>query len=83
LNYNSDQPFIYQDHDNVYIILVNGEIYNYNELIDYYDLTVDNNSDCAVIYPLFKKLLYDFKSLNNILNGEYSLAIIHLNNNIL
>ena len=83
LNYNSDQPFIYQDHDNVYIILVNGEIYNYNELIDYYDLTVDNNSDCAVIYPLFKKLLYDFKSLNNILNGEYSLAIIHLNNDIL
>ena len=80
LNYNSDQPFIYQDNDDIYIILVNGEIYNYNELINQYNLSVDNNSDCAVIYPLFKKLNYDFKSLNNILNGEYSLAIIHLNN---
>ena len=80
LNYNSDQPFIYQDEKDVYIILVNGEIYNYKKLINLYNLKVNNESDCSIIYPLFKKLNYDFKLLNCILNGEFSIAIIHLNN---
>ena len=80
LNHNSDQPFIYENNNDVYVVLVNGEIYNYKYLINCYDLKVDNDSDCSIIYPLFKKLNYDFKLLNNYLDGEFSLVIIHLRN---
>ena len=44
---------------------------------------INNNSDCAVIYPLFKYLNFNFVQLNNLLSGEYALAIIHLKNDII
>ena len=40
--------------------MINGEIYNYIELKKKYNLNIDNNSDCSIIFPLFKYLNYDF-----------------------
>ena len=72
-----DQPFVYSETEKneTYYVLINGEIYNYKELCKEYDLFPYTN-DSSIIYPLFKKLNYDFHKLNNILNGEYSLTII-------
>ena len=51
---NGDQPFhhILEQNDKLYeesILICNGEIYNYKELIKEYDLQVKTNSDCEVI----------------------------------
>ena len=80
LDFNSDQPFIHINDNKTYIILVNGEIYNSKDLIKKYNLNVHCDSDCAVIYPLFKHFNYDFKELNKCLNGEYAISIIEFIN---
>ena len=51
LNSISDQPLYY----NQYILICNGEIYNYKELIYKYNLSVNTQSDCEVIPALYEK----------------------------
>jgi asparagine synthase (glutamine-hydrolysing) len=74
-----DQPFVYsildEDKNDMYYVLINGEIYNYIELCEKYNLVKQSN-DSSIIFPLFKELNYDFHKLNNELNGEYALVII-------
>lgn len=74
-----NQPFFYSDKIYNYILIINGEIYNYKDLIKIYDLDIQSNSDCAVILPLFIKINQDFKLLNNLLRGEYSMLLIKQN----
>ena len=86
LDYKSDQPFIYKCTNNItYIIMVNGEIYNYKNLIKKYKLDneIDCHSDCAIVYPLFKYLNFDFNKLCDELNGEFALSIIKIVDNII
>lgn len=49
-----DQPFV----TDRYVVVCNGEIYNYRELIQSYDLQTSENStsDCAILIPLIEKL---------------------------
>ena len=51
LNAESDQPI----HYNQYILICNGEIYNYKSLIETYNLKVTTQSDCEVIPALYEK----------------------------
>lgn len=76
-----DQPHIYSDEkDTYYYVMCNGEIYNYETLCKrFLDAITLNDTSC--IYPLFQAFNYDFKKLNNELNGEYSLVILKVINN--
>jgi asparagine synthase (glutamine-hydrolysing) len=74
----ADQPFVYDENiDTTYYVMCNGEIYNTEELCNDYNLNINELvNDIDIIYKLFKIFNYDFKLLNNKLNGEYALSII-------
>ena len=50
LSENGNQPF----ETTQYIIMCNGEIYNYKQLIKHYNLSCEGNSDCEVIVRLYE-----------------------------
>jgi asparagine synthase (glutamine-hydrolysing) len=76
----ADQPFIYENKNISYYVLCNGEIYNYKELCNQYNIQNPLN-DVDSIFKLFQTFNYDFTRLNNELNGEYALSIVKYNNN--
>jgi asparagine synthase (glutamine-hydrolysing) len=96
----SNQPYMYIDKEEnySYYLLCNGEIYNYKELIEEYELNNKSSNiyiknDCDIIYPLFNHFneiekregkvvnkLNNFINVNEILNGEYSIVLIEINN---
>jgi asparagine synthase (glutamine-hydrolysing) len=63
-----NQPFLFYDsdssvsldinsaHNNRYILICNGEIYNHNQLKEKYNIETQSHSDCEVILPLIKKI---------------------------
>ena len=68
LNNQSGQPLFYKN----YVLICNGEIFNYKELIDKYNLSPTTQSDCEVILLLYERMgidcLYE-------LDGEYSFVL--------
>ena len=79
-NFNAIQPYVYNNK----ILICNGEIYNFKELIKEYDLTINNNADCLTILHLYEKLNFDnffniFKK--NKIIGEYAFIIIEFDEN--
>jgi len=50
-----NQPFVYNSVDRNTALICNGEIYNYLDLIDNYDLDCNSRSDCEVILKLYLK----------------------------
>jgi len=75
-----DQPFTFIADNCVYHLIVNGEIYNYKELIKKYKMDVISNSDCEVIYHLFKIKKNIIDTIQE-LEGEF--AFIFIVNNII
>jgi len=82
-----DQPYRYTDESGTYYVMCNGEIYNCERIVEEHlvseypnGLVKGRNSDTEVIFPLFKKLNYNFTLLNRNLLGEYALVIIKFNN---
>ena len=63
-----NQPLEYKN----YVLICNGEIYNYKELIRDYNLNVTSGSDCEVILHLYH--LFGSKCLTK-LDGEFSFVI--------
>ncbi len=72
---NGMQPFISgtPELDNEIIMLCNGEIYNYQELIIKYNLTTHTNSDVECILELYKKVGID-RCIRE-LSGEFAVCI--------
>ena len=68
LTSSGNQPFEYKH----YVLICNGEIYNYKELIRNYNLNVTSGSDCEVILHLYH--LFGTKCLSK-LDGEFSFVI--------
>ena len=68
LTSSGNQPLEYKN----YVLICNGEIYNYKELIRDYNLNVTSGSDCEVILHLYH--LFGSKCLNK-LDGEFSFII--------
>ena len=68
LEKSSSQPLHYKQ----YVLVCNGEIYNYKELIKKYNFKMDTKSDCEVILKLYERFkehcVYE-------LDGEYSFVI--------
>jgi asparagine synthase (glutamine-hydrolysing) len=73
---NGQQPFVLHHGNDTYYLICNGEIYNAQELIENFNLSVQSSSDCAIILPLFKVLGFSFTQLNQKLHGEYSMVIV-------
>lgn len=69
---NGHQPFIYQSNDRKVILLCNGEIYNYLDIIDRY--TLKTKSDCHVILDLYIK--FGISQTVNELDGEFAFVIV-------
>jgi asparagine synthase (glutamine-hydrolysing) len=63
-----NQPFEYKN----YVLICNGEIYNYKELIRDYNLNVTSGSDCEVILHLYH--LFGSNCVSK-LDGEFSFII--------
>lgn len=68
--HNGMQPFALND--SMYC-LVNGEIYNYRELIKDYELPVKSQSDCEVVLHLYHKFGKEFVQY---LDGVFSIIIL-------
>lgn len=63
--------------EHIVYAMVNGEIYNYLELIDEYNLVTNSGSDCEVVPELYRK--YGFVNMIKLLRGEYAIAVLDLN----
>lgn len=75
LSEKGDQPFIYEkENEHKIYVICNGEIYNFKELNRKYNLQLDDDdSDCAVIYPLFEK--FGLKKMIDMLDGVFAFVI--------
>ena len=69
LSENANQPF----ETNNYIIMCNGEIYNYKQLIKTFNLTCDTNSDCEVICKLYE--IMNVVDMCKLLDGVFACCI--------
>lgn len=76
LSDNARQPMV--DRSGEYVIVFNGEIYNYRELYSAYcprDGTVNGSSDTAVLLHLYTRFGRDCLHL---LDGMFAFAVVHL-----
>ena len=78
-SFKSNQPFVFQEKERTVIFICNGEIYNFRELIEKYDLPINTNSDCMTIPELYLKYtrnegdVKDFFDLfQNNIKGEFA-----------
>jgi len=78
-NFNGLQPYMI---DNT-VLITNGEIYNYKELIEEYNLDIKNDCDCLVLLHLYKKLSEDefINVLKTKIKAEYAFIIFDFENN--
>lgn len=54
--FQSNQPFILEDKERTIIFICNGEIYNFKELISYYELSDSIKNDCMTIPEIYMNL---------------------------
>uniref|UniRef100_A0A7S0BLK4 asparagine synthase (glutamine-hydrolyzing) n=1 Tax=Rhodosorus marinus TaxID=101924 RepID=A0A7S0BLK4_9RHOD len=75
------QPIVRTDeHGNTKTVLVvNGEIYNYKELLETYlkNYTDELRSDCEVIAMLYEEL-QDFEKVMNLIDGDFAFCLYDL-----
>jgi len=85
LSTDGDQPFVIQSGDRTIYLLCNGEIYNYQYLVNKYNLTeqLKSHSDCEVLIHLYKILGVDglYKELmGENVDGEFAMIIVDVAN---
>lgn len=78
LSDSANQPFFSQD--GRYVFIYNGEVYNFKELADEYNIETTTHSDTEVIIELFSIKGVDFVKE---LNGFFSMAIYDIMEDIL
>jgi asparagine synthase (glutamine-hydrolysing) len=59
--FTANQPFILEDKYRTIIFICNGEIYNYKELIEKYNLSNEIKNDCFVIPQIYMNMLKNGK----------------------
>ena len=75
LNEISNQPIV--DKNNKYILICNGEIYNYKELYNKFNFNNITNSDCEIIIHLYDLMGVKFI---NFLDGVFSFILYDIEN---
>jgi asparagine synthase (glutamine-hydrolysing) len=73
----ANQPFMFDTDEKVDYVMCNGEIYNYKELAQKYDIQLQTGSDCEILYPLYNKI--GAARLMEELDGEFALIICEIN----
>lgn len=53
--FKSNQPFVFQEKERTVVFTCNGEIYNFRELIEKYQLPIMTDSDCMTVPELYLK----------------------------
>jgi asparagine synthase (glutamine-hydrolysing) len=71
-----DQPFTLENDEKLYYLICNGEIYNYKELCEKYEIDTHSGSDCEMLLPLWRKIGMD--AMVKELNGEYAFVICEI-----
>ena len=77
----SNQPFVFQEKERTVVFICNGEIYNFRELIEKYDLPILTNSDCMTIPELYLKFTKEnrleefYKLFESTIKGEFSFIL--------
>lgn len=71
---NGSQPFENVEGSHTVYAMCNGEIYNYKQLVEKYDLTLKSECDCEVLPYLYKKL--GFESMLKELRGEFAICVV-------
>ncbi len=71
------QPFDYDD----MLLMCNGEIYNYKELIDLYNLDCNTDSDCECIMWLYRKI--GLRNMIDKLDGEFAFILYDKRNGMI
>ena len=88
-SFDSNQPFIIKDELRTIVFVCNGEIYNFRELIQQYDLPIEHNSDCLTIPQLYYQLtkkdgdkgyLKWEKLFKEKIKGEYAFIVLEFDN---
>lgn len=80
----SNQPYVIEmPNKEVVVFVCNGEIYNYIELNNKYQLGLTRHSDCMVIPLLYKAVGMDYKKFiqlfENEIKGEFSFVMTFFN----
>jgi asparagine synthase (glutamine-hydrolysing) len=73
----ANQPFMYDTDEKVDYVMCNGEIYNYKELAQKYNIQLSSGSDCEIIYPLYLQIGAD--AMIKELDGEFAFIICEIN----
>ena len=76
LTFQSNQPYVEGNR----VFICNGEIYNYEELNQRYDLGIPVRSDCLALLRLYTKNTFsDFLSLMKEVKGEFAFLLFEFN----
>ena len=78
---NSNQPYIISDTQRTIVFICNGEIYNFKDLDNIYNLDI-GSSDCLTIPKLYIKLGETewLKLFGSIIKGEFAFIMFEFNN---
>ena len=81
-SFKSNQPFVFQEKERTVVFTCNGEIYNFRELIEKFNLPITTNSDCMTIPELYLKFTREdnfdgFSELfRDTIKGEFSFVLL-------
>ena len=84
LSADSNQPYVFESDNRKVYFVCNGEIYNYKELIEQFDLHIYSNQDCLVIPELYFHFddIQDWIDLFGLdIKGEFSFILIEYEDN--
>ena len=70
-----DQPFVIEKNNKRYILICNGEIYNYKSLVKQFQLS-ENQSDCYCILELF--IEFGLDRTMQLIEGEFCFVLLEL-----
>ena len=79
-SFKSNQPYVIPMKNKTIVFICNGEIYNFKELDEKYNLNI-SNSDCKTIPELYCKLGEEkwTKLFNREIKGEYAFVLLEFN----
>jgi asparagine synthase (glutamine-hydrolysing) len=81
-SFKSNQPFVFQEKERTVVFTCNGEIYNFRELIDKFDLPITTNSDCMTIPQLYLKYTREgniqkfYDLFDETIKGEFAFVLL-------